>query len=104
MGFFFWLSTQVKDEMQGTDAFTWVQMQKKKPVISNTDRFFCFNSIVSNLYNNDVLIYKITQSRENSFVCERVYLRFITSFSYYNLGQILKLSVTSEWLRQYIVQ
>jgi hypothetical protein len=47
---------------------------------------FCFNvcplvqlyiryySTVSNLYNNDVIIYKIKKSRENSFVCERVYL------------------------------
>ena len=25
-------------------AFTWVLMRKKKPVISNTGRFFCFNS------------------------------------------------------------
>ena len=28
-------------------AFTWVLMWKKKPVISNTARFFCFNSTVS---------------------------------------------------------
>ena len=25
----------------------------QKPVISNTGNFFCFNSTVSNLYNND---------------------------------------------------
>ena len=45
-------------------------MRKKKPVISNTGNLFCFNSNVYNLYNN-VIIYKIKKSRENSFVCER---------------------------------
>jgi hypothetical protein len=30
-----------------TSAFTRVLMRKKKPVISNTVRFFCFNSTVS---------------------------------------------------------
>ena len=30
-------------------------MQKKKPVISNTGKFFCFNNNVSNLYNNSVV-------------------------------------------------
>jgi hypothetical protein len=34
---------------------TWVRMRKKKPVISNTGKFFCFNNIVSNLYNNSVV-------------------------------------------------
>ena len=29
-------------------------MRKKKPVISNTGKFFCFNNNVSNLYNNNV--------------------------------------------------
>ena len=28
---------------------------KKKPVISNTGKFFCFNNNVSNLYNNSVV-------------------------------------------------
>ena len=28
--------------------------RKKKPVISHVENFFCFNSNVSNLYNNDV--------------------------------------------------
>ena len=36
-----------------------VGMRKKKPVISNMDNFFCFNSNVSNFYNNDVIIYKV---------------------------------------------
>jgi hypothetical protein len=31
-------------------AFTWVLMLKMKPVISNTGRFFCFNSTVSYTY------------------------------------------------------
>ena len=30
-------------------------MRKKKPVISNTDKLFCFNNNVSNLYNNSVV-------------------------------------------------
>jgi hypothetical protein len=47
-GFFFRMSTQ-------TSAFTWVLMRKKKPVISNTGKFFCFNNNVSNLYNNGVV-------------------------------------------------
>jgi hypothetical protein len=29
-------------------------MREKKPVISNTGKFFCFNNNVSNLYNNSV--------------------------------------------------
>ena len=33
-----------------TSAFTWVLMRKKKPVISNTVPFFCFNSTVSYTY------------------------------------------------------
>ena len=30
-------------------------MRKKKPVISNTGKFFYFNNNVSNLYNNSVV-------------------------------------------------
>ena len=41
--------------MRSTKAVTRVRMRKKKPVISNTDNFFCFNSHVSNLYNNSVV-------------------------------------------------
>jgi hypothetical protein len=33
-------------------------------------------SNVSSLYNNDVIIYKIKKSRENSFVCKQVYIIF----------------------------
>jgi hypothetical protein len=51
-GFFFRMSTQVKAEVK---AGTWVRMRKKKPVISNTDKLFCFNNNVSNLYNNSVV-------------------------------------------------
>ena len=39
----------------GTSAITRVRMRKKKPVISNTGKFFCFNNNVSNLYNNSVV-------------------------------------------------
>jgi hypothetical protein len=31
---------------------------KRNPLVSNTDNFFCFNSNVYNLYNNDSIIYK----------------------------------------------
>ena len=42
----------------------------KKSVLSNMRNFFCFNSNVSNCYDNDVIIYKIEKkSRENSFIC-----------------------------------
>jgi hypothetical protein len=57
-GFFFRIRTQVT--AFSTSAFTWVLMRKKKPsaftwvlmqknksVISNTGRFFCFNSTAS---------------------------------------------------------
>ena len=40
---------------KSTSAFTWVLMRKKKPGISNTGKFFCFNNNVSNLYNNSVV-------------------------------------------------
>ena len=30
-------------------------VMKKKSVISNTGKFFCFNNNVSNLYNNSVV-------------------------------------------------
>ena len=46
-GFFFRIRTQVKALVLRTSAFTWVLMRKKKPVISNTGCFFCFNSTVS---------------------------------------------------------
>jgi hypothetical protein len=52
---FFRMSTQVKAEVRSTKAVTWVRMRKKKPVISNTGKFFCFNNNVSNLYNNSVV-------------------------------------------------
>jgi hypothetical protein len=38
--------------------------------------FFFFNTSLSNLYNN-VVIYEIKKSRENSFVCERIYRIFL---------------------------
>jgi hypothetical protein len=59
---------------------------EKKPVISNTGNFFCFDSNVSNLYNNDVIIYKIKKK-----LCTVLFLKQLTSFSYYNIGQIIKL-------------
>ena len=55
---------------------------KKKPVISNTDNFFCFNSNVSNLNNNDLIIYKIKKQVERTVL-------FVNEFSYYNIVQIV---------------
>jgi hypothetical protein len=49
------MSTQVKAKAEVRKAFSWVLMRKKKPVISNTGKFFCFNNNVSNLYNNSVV-------------------------------------------------
>ena len=43
-GFLFRIRTQVTALGLRTSSFTWVLMRKKKPVISNTGRFFCFNS------------------------------------------------------------
>jgi hypothetical protein len=40
---------------RSTKAVIWVRMRKKKPIISNTGKFFCFNNNVSNLYNNSVV-------------------------------------------------
>ena len=54
-GFFFRMSTQVMAEVRSTKAVTWVRMRKKKPVISNTGKFVCFNNNVFNLYNNSVV-------------------------------------------------
>ena len=45
-------------------------------IFRNTNNFFYFNSSLSNLYNN-VIIYKIKISRENNFVCERIYRIFL---------------------------
>ena len=46
--------------------------KKKRPVLNipQYGQFLLFHSSLSNLYNN-VIIYKIKKSRENSFVCER---------------------------------
>ena len=54
-GFFFRMGTQVKAEVRSTKYVTWVRMRKKKPVISNTGKFFYFNNNVSNWYNNSVV-------------------------------------------------
>ena len=43
-GFFFRILTQVTALVLRISAFTWLLMAKKKPGISNTDRFFCFIS------------------------------------------------------------
>jgi hypothetical protein len=55
-GFLNHLSTHAEKETRSIKAVTWVRMRKKKPVISNTGKFFCFNNNVSiNLYNNSVV-------------------------------------------------
>ena len=66
-GFFFRIRTRVTTLVRiRYNGFlfprvAWVRMRKKKPVmkkksvISNTGKFFCFNNNVSNLYNNSVV-------------------------------------------------
>ena len=86
-GFVFRMSIQVKVEVRSTKTFTLVPLRKKNPVRSNMVSFFCINSNVSNLYNNDAIIYKI-----NKKVVRTVLLvNEFTKLSYYNIGQILKL-------------
>ena len=40
---------------EGRDTSPEYECAKKKPVISNTSKFFCFNNNVSNLYYNSVV-------------------------------------------------
>jgi hypothetical protein len=54
-GFLFRMRTQVKTDVRTTKAVTLVRMRNKKPVISNTGKFFCFNYNVYNVYNNSVV-------------------------------------------------
>jgi hypothetical protein len=61
-------------------------MRNKKPVNSNTGHLFCFNSNVSNLYNNTVIIYKI-----KNVVRTVLFVNEFTYCLYYNIGQIIKL-------------
>jgi hypothetical protein len=82
-GFIFRMNTQ--HESAASRPSPVYSCGKRNPFIQYGS-FFCFNYNVSNLYNNDVIIYKIKKKSESSFVCERVYL-----FSYYNIGQFLKL-------------
>ena len=72
----------------------------KKPVISNTGNFFCFNNTISNLYNNDVIIYRINKKSWEQFCLWMSLPNFrvtalvkFLKFSCYNIGQILKIFV-----------
>jgi hypothetical protein len=74
---------------------------EKSPFISNTGHLYCSNTNVSNLYFNDVIIYKIKNSREKSFVCERVYpitilFKFLSSF----MKRTVIILVVDRWYRQ----
>ena len=64
-GFFFRIRTQVTTLVLRTSTFTWVLMRKKKPVISNTGRFFCVNSTVS--YTNYCLCIPVIYLHEYIF-------------------------------------
>ena len=68
------MSTEVK-------AVVW----KKRNIVN----FFCFNNNVSNLYNNDVIIYNIKKVVRT--------ILFVNEFSYYNNGQILKFVHKKYW-------
>ena len=52
--------------IQRVSFSAWVRMRKKKPVISNTGKFFCFNNNVSNLYNVQKLYLKTIHSNTNN--------------------------------------
>ena len=54
-GFLFPHEYSAEGRGANTKAVTWVRMREKKPVISNTGKFFCFNNNASNLYNNSVV-------------------------------------------------
>jgi hypothetical protein len=68
---------------------TWTGFELTTLVVIGTDctgscksNLFCFNSNVSNLYNNDV-IKKSLKSCENSFIFEQVYLIFLLQLNGY---------------------
>jgi hypothetical protein len=63
--FFFRIRTQVTTLVLRTSAFTRVLMRKKKPVISNTSRFFCFNSTVSHTYSISYCVVNIISLKSN---------------------------------------
>jgi hypothetical protein len=74
-GFFFRIRTQVTALVLRTSAFTWVRMRKRKPVISNTGRFFCFNSTVSYTYTDLYDLVLITRFPYNMPECNLALLR-----------------------------
>jgi hypothetical protein len=93
-------------------------MRKKKPVISNTGKFFCFNNNVSNLYNNSVVekIYgmayiftllmfrksnKTTINKNKTTNCYRpTSFRFSFIFRYFKVFQVSQIFTCglSDWL------
>ena len=90
-------------------AVTWVRMRKKKPDISNTGKFFCFNNNVSNLYNNSVVaktygmsyIFTLLMFRKpNKTTIKKIkttnfyrstYLRFSFIFRYFKVFQVKRI-------------
>jgi hypothetical protein len=83
--------------------FTWVLMRKKKPVISNTGKFFCFNNNVSNLYNNSVVakIFTLLMFRKPNMTTinknntthfyQSTSLRFSFIFRYFKVFQVKRI-------------
>jgi hypothetical protein len=94
-GFFSRMSTQVKAEVRSTNAVTWVRKRKKKPVISNTGKFFSFNNNVSKLYNNSVVkkiygmayIFTLLMFRKSTSTS----FRFSFIFRYFKVFQVKRI-------------
>ena len=76
-GFFFRMSTQVKAEGRSTKAFTWVRMQKKKPVISNTGNFFCYEFFFLCLMNLSIINTYQECTHECMFITEGIIVQRI---------------------------
>jgi hypothetical protein len=75
------------------NTFTWVLMRKKKPVISNTGRFFCFNSTVSYAYSECNLVTNKTTINKNkkTNIYRSTFFRFSFIFRYFKVFQVKRI-------------
>jgi hypothetical protein len=62
------ISSQAKALVLRTEVLSWVLMRKKKPVISNTDLFFCFNSTVSYILISNRIILPQDETKWNDLL------------------------------------
>jgi hypothetical protein len=61
-------------------------MRKKKNVISNTGKFFCFNNNVSNLYNNSV----VEKINGMAYIFTRSYRIYLKKHSFFLVNPLIK--------------